>query len=344
MKAQPTTKEQLIYFLFNHISLGTYDKKFINNLVTMYLTLMKPVTSNQSNLLDKIVLRYERQLRKEEVDANEMVKLPWNLTPIESSPSYTQAHVEIEDDFILVRSPFKSEFIKEFKLLPTSRWDKETKTWYLSAHEQTLKSAIHLVSKHYETVNYSDEIKNILNTMETYKDSQYWNPTLVKVNESLYVVAINNSLNEAIKDIELDGSLASIAKLSHHGIKISRSVLNDVPTNITDDEILVATESEITIEYDADKICKMLYNIKADYVLIREWNILAKDLAINLKTQLQLHNIHTEILDRASVAPIEKIIQANMPVLISGYSFQNPLSHFFAKTIGLTNSKPIIIK
>jgi hypothetical protein len=344
MKAQPSTKEQLIYFLYNHISLGTYDKKFINNLVTMYLTLMKPLTSNQSTLLDKITLRYERQLRKEQIDANEMVKLPWNITPIESLPSYTQAHVGIEDDYVVVRSPFKSEFIKAFKQLPTCRWERETKTWYVSANEQSLKNTISLINTHYETVNYSSEIENILNTINTYKDCLYWNPTLVKVNGLMYVAATNKSLNEAIQHIPLDGSLESIARLAYFGIKISRSVLNDIPSDVTDDEILLATESDITIEYDAISLSKMLANIKADYVLIREWNILAKELAVNLKKELESHNITTEILDRLSTPPVETAMKAKMPVLIGGYSFQNPLRHFFAKTIGLTNSKPIIIK
>ena len=147
MKAKPSTKEQLIYFLYNHISLGTYDKKFINNLVTMYVATMKPVTTNQSDLLDKITLRYERQLRKEQLDANEMVKLPWNINPVDSLPKFTDAHIQINDDVIEVRSPFKSEFIKQFKELPTTKWDRETKTWYVNASEQTLKKTIELISK-----------------------------------------------------------------------------------------------------------------------------------------------------------------------------------------------------
>jgi hypothetical protein len=41
---KPTTKEQLIHYLVNHISLGTYDKKFLSNVYEIN----KPLTTNQN--------------------------------------------------------------------------------------------------------------------------------------------------------------------------------------------------------------------------------------------------------------------------------------------------------
>lgn len=344
MKAKPSTKEQLIYFLHNHISLGTYDKKFINNLVTMYVAALQPVTSNQSALLDKITVRYERQLRKEEVDANEMVKLPWNIQPVESLPNYTQAYIDIKDDLIEVRSPFKSEFIKDFKKLSGIEWIKETKTWKAPASESTLKNIIQMVDKHYDTVNYCNETKNILNTLETYKGAQYWNPTLVKSNGLFYIIATNHILDEAIKDIELNDSLSTLARLSFHGVSISRSVLNDIPKEIADDDIVFAIERDLTLEFDADELARKLNMIGADYVLMREWNTLARDLTEKVKQKFMEYEIHVEFIDRGARPSISKIQKAKLPVLVSGYSFSTPISMFFAKTVGLKNSNPIFIK
>lgn len=344
MKAKPSTKEQLIYFLYNHISLGTYDKKFINNLVTMYVTTLKPVTTNQSVLLDKIVLRYERQLRKEEIDANEMVKLPWNISPVESLPTYTQAHIKIVDDTIEVRSPFKSEFIKEFKELPNTRWEREAKTWYASASEKTLKKIIVLVNKHYETVNYCDETKNILNTVEMNKDPQYWNPTLVKTNGLFYIAATNNTLDETIKHIPLNDSLSSIARLAYHGITISRSVLNDISKDITDDEILFAVERDVTMEFDIPTLTKRLKMIGTDLVVVRELNTLTNPLYLSLKTNLEPEGVIVENLQRNSTRNLENIRKAKLPVIVSGTSFITAVTPFFAKVVGLKNSNPIDIK
>lgn len=344
MKAKPTTKEQLVYFLHNHISLGTYDKKFINNLIVMYVTPSNPTTTNQSHLLDKIILRYARQLRKEEIDANEMVNLPWGTSPVESSPKYTEAYVEINNEVIEIRSPFKSEFIKQFKELTTARWDKDTKVWYINASEKNLKSALELVRGHYEKVNYCPQIAETLNIIEAYKDVRYWNPTLVKVNGLLYIVAINNSLNEAIKDIPLDDNLPTLARLSFHGVTISRSVLNDISKDITDEQISFATERNLTFEYDPIALSANITAIGADYVLLREWNVLDKTISSAFKERLEQKGIKVVILDRRDKPTIEEIKEAKMPVMVSGYSFYTSLSEMFAKNIGLTNNKPIIIK
>ncbi len=344
MKAKPTTKEQLIYFLFHNISLGTYDKKFITNLVTMYVTLSKPVTTNQSNLLDKVVLRYERQLRKEEIDAKEMLQLPWQSEPVQSSPKFTEAYIDLKDDNIEVRSPFKGEFVKQFKELPTSKWSKETKVWHLSYCEGTLQKAINLLRTHYEKVNYCDTTTDILNTIESYKDVQYWNPTLVKSNGLFYIVASNNSLETAIKDIPLNDSLPSLARLTYHGITISRSVLNDISKDISDDDIVFAIERDLTIEYSVEELKRKLSLIGADYVLMREWNVLNKKLSYNLKQELEQINIKVDMLDRGDKPTIEQLREAKMPVLIGGLSFVTSLSDMFAKVIGLTNTNPIVIK
>lgn len=344
MKAKPATKEQLVYFLHNQISLGTYDKRFIENLITSYIATLKPVTTNQSSLLDKITVRYERQLRKEEIDAKEMVALGWNVTPIQSLPKYTEAYIEIHDTTIHIRSPFKSEYIKQLKTIPVAKWDSENRLWYVPATEKLLKKVIHLTQEHYEKINYCDETQSILNTIESYKTSQYWNPTLVKANGFFYIAAITNALHEAIQFIPLNDDLSNIARLVHHGVSISRSVLNDIPKDVTDDELLFAVENDVTLEYDLNSIVNKLILVNADYVLLREWNVLAKDVSDKLKTTLEGMNVRVEILDRGKKPSLQDIKKAQLPVLISGYSFATPLTSFFAKVVGIKISTPIDIK
>lgn len=344
MKSKPATKEQLVYFLHNQISLGTYDKRFIENLITSYVATLKPVTTNQSSLLDKITLRYERQLRKEEIDANEMVKLEWNVAPIPSLPKYTEAYVEIHDNEIQIRSPFKSEYIKQLKTIPLASWNSENRLWHIPANESTLKKVIVLTEEHYEKINYCDEIKHILNTIEELKSCQYWNPTLVKANGFFYIAAMNNALHEAIIDIPLNDELCNLARLVHHGVAISRSVLNDISKDITDDELLFAVETDLSHEADLESIIEKLTLVKADYVLLREWNVLAKEVSTKLKARLADLGIQVEILDKGNKPSIQEIKQAQLPVLISGYSFATPLTNFFAKTVGIKVSTPIEVK
>lgn len=343
--SKPNTKEQLIYFLHNHVSLGTYDKKFIDNLVTNYVAALKPVTTNQSSLLDKVTLRYERQLRKEEIDANEMVSLKWNIEPIESSPKFTEAYIEIADRVIEVRTPFKTEFIKEFKNIATAVWHKDNKVWTVTANELNLKQVIHLVEKHYPKINYCDETLGILKAVSEYHADLYWNPTLVKSNGFMYIVAMNPSLWEAIKDIELSDSLDVLAKLHFHGVTISRSVVNDIGPEFTDDELAFILEREPTIEMNPEMIVSRLRLMGADYVLLRERQSANKSFCEILLRLLNDANIKVDILDnRDKFSILASTKQYKMPVLLGGYSFSPAMGVFFAKHIGIVNSKPIDIK
>ena len=211
-KVKPTTKEQLVYYLCHNISLGTYDQRFLDNILRLNITANKPLTTNQSSLFDKIVERYSRQLAKQEIASADMKLLPWTLQPIDSSPKFTEAHIAIEDDRIAVRSPYKKEFVKEFKELDAPlAWNKETKVWSSDFSEKYLKNIMDCVEKHYNNVNYDNETQHIFETLVAYEDCKYWSPTLVSRNGNLFVYAINKSLNTALEKVEISTSPASLA-------------------------------------------------------------------------------------------------------------------------------------
>lgn len=344
-KVKPNTKEQLVYFLHNHVSLGTYDRKFIENLITMYISTLNPVTTNQSNLLDKITLRYERQLRKDEINANDMTKLNWAITPIPSSPKYTEAYIDINDNIIEVRSPFKSEFVKAFRSFPMADWNKSDKVWTIPANETNLRKIILLVNAHYEKINYCTEITQILDTLESYTDTMYWAPTLVQANGLFYIAAMNKSLDDAIRDIPLNNSLHNLARLVYHGVTISRSALQDIPTIVSDDEISFALDRNPNLVYDnIDKIVSLLKLIDADYVLMRERSIFTKAMLEDLQHKLKSNNIRVDVIDQKSKPQLSDIRSAKMPILIGGFSYTTSLVELFAKTIGLVNNNPIELK
>jgi hypothetical protein len=139
IKMVPTSKESLIYYLIHNISLGTYDQKFLHNLVSLNVTKNHPVTTNQAELLDKIVSRYKKQLAKKELDVNELLKLEWNTKPILSSPQFTQAYLSLGEGKIILHSPYKSEFVKEFKRIENVSWHRDEKFWSAPANEYMLK-------------------------------------------------------------------------------------------------------------------------------------------------------------------------------------------------------------
>lgn len=340
-KVKPTTKEQLVYYLSNNISLGTYDKKFINNLITMYVTPNKPVTTNQNDLLEKIVVRYSRQLAKQEISAEEMNKLSWTVAPIQSTPQYTEAHLTIKDDTIELRSPFKSDFVKQFREIPYAKWNREDKAWYVPYCEEILFIVTKMVNQHYNTVNYDDNIKRILNTVETYVDIKYWHPTLIKTNNRFYIAASNQSLNNAIQEIELNDDYHTIARLTRYGIKIDDSIISQPHIDIA--KMLKVIDRSPHIESNTDELLDYLLTIKADYVYLREWQFVQPIEINKFKEKLESHGIQYEVIHRnRKILPLDQ--KYKLPVTIGNLSFTSPMAHCVAKTIMIVNSNEIEIK
>ena len=227
-KIKPNTKEQLVDYMLKYISLGTYDKRFLNNLINLNFVAKNPVTTNQSALLDTIVSRYRRQFAKKEIDSNDMIALSWTLQPVPSLPTYTEAHLAIEDDIILLRSPFKTSFVKDIKTISYGKWDRSTKTWSFPMSESVLKNVMNLVNVHYENINYCTVIKEIIDILLPYEKNKYWNPTLIKTNDNIYVVACNQSLMNSISHIPLTTDIKNLARLMYMGITISDSIIESL--------------------------------------------------------------------------------------------------------------------
>lgn len=337
LKVKPTTKEQLIYYLLQHISLGTYDKKFLNNLMTMYIAKDVPVTTNQSNLLDKIILRYARQLAKQEHDSTDMVNLPWKHIPIPSAPEFTEAFLKIADGNIELRSPYKTNFINELRQIEFSNWNRETKTWYIPFSETSLKQVIKTTTKHYNTVNYCDSIQDILNTVAEYESCQYWNPTLVKRNGNLFIAATNAHLNEALQKYVIDDSLSTLARLVYHGVDIDESVINDLGQ---DEKVIQFVINRSTaLPDDVELIIEYLQLIGADFVLVREWQFWGANFYNHLKEGLQAAKIPYEIPDKRKYSLKQDLKSVEMPVIIGSMMFSVPLSHIAGKAISLISQK-----
>lgn len=219
-KVKPTTKEQLIHYLLSNVSLGTYDRKFLTNLETGFLGKDRPVTSNQADLLTKIVSRYTRQLAKQELDYSELVSLPWVHTPVKSLPEYVTAYAELSDNKIIIRTPYKTTFIKELRSFRTAVWVKENKEWHINYNEANLKKIVTLIADHYELINFCEVIKDMMSIAESYEDIKIWEPTLVNINGNLIIAGITESMYDALLDVELEITPKCFSFLASYGISI----------------------------------------------------------------------------------------------------------------------------
>jgi len=350
-KVKPTTKEQLIYYLLQTVSLGTYDKRFLNNLQTMQIVNNKPITSNQSELLDKIVLRYARQLRKQEIDANDMVQLPWTSNVVSSLPEFTHAFVTIVDDIITLRSPFKGDFVKEFRSTSVQLdWNKETKIWSAPLCEETLKHFINMTSKHYDNLHYCEKTTEIINSLIEYESATIWDPTLCYINGNVMVAGINRPLADAIEDIDFSLDLNSVAKAIDYGIYIADSIVNALENKSIDGKLVQFAKSpapHLDIN-DVPSIVEALKSIGCDYVIITESLSHTKISTKKLEEALTSVGIDCKVVDRKSDLASIRSNDYDMPVAVYT-SIWVPKERSkerlgVRKAVTLMNNKPIDIK
>lgn len=241
-------KEQLInYMMAGHVHLSKKDYGFFNNL--KYLVQDKrPVTSNQDKLLNKLLVKYKRQLTKLGYDTAVLEQIPWKNPIVESSLEYLVAKISIENDLIAIRSPFNTRFIQYLRNIKNNEfvWSKQDKAYKATYNTFNLKTAYFSVNKYYDTVRYCPKVQNLLDQIKEYSESMYWSPTLVKSGDNFYIFGINNSLYESIKDLPLNDEPKTLFALSHHGVKIHSS--------ITKDDTFLRFASEYNNNVDLDQL------------------------------------------------------------------------------------------
>lgn len=332
-KVKPLNKEQLVYYLLQNISLGTYDRRFLTNLQTSHTKISKPVTSNQSELLDKIVLKYFKQLKHKEIDATEMTKLPWGVEPIDSIPEYTDAFCTIKEDDVVVRTPYKKNFITEFKKTDVHLdWNNDNKTWTTKLNEYSLRHIINCLDKHFGAVRYCNKTIEIINRFAEFESIKYWKPTLRNVNGNFMIVATNQALDEAIKHIELSDSPASLARLVMHGVTIE----DEYKTSLG----VFATEHRLVRSYEEiPEVVSNLKEIGCDFVYISD-HLNNKQIE-TVKKCCELNNIEYAITNKSGQSDSEK--NHEYPVNIN-LGLWGSATDYVAKVINLANSRPILIK
>lgn len=346
---KPLTQEQLIYYLLQNVNLGTYDRRFLANTMQLNITANKPVTTNQAALLNKITLRYARQLAKNELDANALSGLPWTNSPTPSLPEFTEIFVYVEDDLIKIKSPYKSEFVKGLKDLKFLVWQRENRTWHTIYNEYNLRAIIKLVKHHFNEINFCDEIENALRTVDQYMDVKYWDPTLVQRQNRLYTLATTASLDEAIQDIPLEVSLKSFARLTYYGIMIDHELVKDLHnqmgnTKEAQELISFSTNHTSSMELsDTDKLISSLSAIGTDYVVMSELFGVNSAYINKMCDSLRDNNIQYEVIGRkkTDISATLDFKKYKLPVIINTGTWRYNINKKAAKMINLVNSQPI---
>ena len=169
-----------------------------------------------------------------------------------------------------------------------------------------------------------------------YDDMRYWQPTLIKRNENLYVVATNESLNTVLGDMQLSDDVDTFITLSKHGVSIGSEFYKDDP------KLKFMCESVTNVEHwQMDSMIEWLKEMKCELVVLSGFSSinLAKKKLIDL-----LRDANLEFLDTAIVT--RPIKDYKNPVLVKFKKNSDMLysPDKVAKVIHLVNSNPVDVK
>ena len=216
-------KEHILYFMLaGKIKLSQYDYRFLSNL--QLLITKEHITSNMATLFDKLLHKYGKQLNKLGHSKEILLQLPWKTIIKDSSIEHTSYRVSLIEDVLHIACPFNKRFIEEFRkiLYNPYVWNKDSKSYQARFSTYTLRIATQAHEKFFTNVSYSDNLKKLISDINNYNGN--YDPTLVKVKDKHYVSAINETLYEKLKNIELNDDIETYYYISKLGIKLDFAI------------------------------------------------------------------------------------------------------------------------
>lgn len=325
-------REHLLYYMLQgHAHLSKKDFGFFNNMQYIVKTNNR-VTSNQNKLFDKLILKYQRQLKKLGHNIQDLLELKWDASLIDSAQEYLDASIYLENDNINIRVPFNTRFVTKFRQVSDNSfiWDKQKKVYTSPYTTHSLKIAVNSVKEHFDEVKFSSELQKLLDDVSAY-EGYNWEPMLKRVNGFYYIAGINQYLYDAIKDIPLNDDPKTLYKLSQHGVMISELICDD-PLKVFASSYFVTNDL-----LEIETVVKWLTLLEVQHVFTAREVIYNKPVSNFLKKILLENGITSGVMGSTN---------HHSGVLISARStgLGSVYMKRIDKIIDLTNSTPIDIK
>jgi hypothetical protein len=326
------TLNELATWMLSNIRLSRYDDQFVNNL-TLYITQHNRITSNQDLLFRKVAGKYKRQFSQLKIEVDEVLTRSWDVNIVESIPEYTGASVKIENDKLILRSPFNKNFLTALKKNPiySLEWIKDRRQYEGEYSHTNLKELLYLTADHYSILNYCEKVTQIVESLSVYENVKYWVPTLVYKGQ-YYIAALNQHLYEAIKDIEITDDLKTIATLVKYGIAIDQSVTDHLLETEIPAKVRLAINFQVEIELrDTQLAIEWLEEFGCDAI--------CEPKAFLTNSKLNIHNTTINVLTNPK--DLKNYENSVIVYQRGNFSLVNETPMKLFKIIKFVNSEPI---
>jgi hypothetical protein len=349
MKQLRNAEEVLEFYIYN-VRMGTYDKKFMLNLQTSKVLMRQPITTNQAALFKKVVKKYSKQLSTYNFDVNELADLPWTLKVVESTSEFTQVHLKIIDEKLVVYTPYKAEFVKDFRSANLMIWDRNERKYICDYGIRTLKLVFDIICRHYSEINVCPEIQKILDELKIYENASYWTPTLVKSKTGIfYIAASNQALEDAMDTLALKFECYNLSKMAELGIEIPQEYMLEFEDSVNKKFLTCAISHQINWdESDFENLGKFLREINIDRIIvINGYSTNTKDYSCELDNTNIPYKLFSGIKDTVKIAKtINSLKNKNVAIIRFGKfgTAHNIGKKFVSKIINIIDNSPVVLQ
>jgi hypothetical protein len=249
-----------------YIHVSRQDFLFFNNLSKFIGE--RSITSGQNKLLDKLVDKYQKQLRNNNLDVEFLKRLPYKNPIIETDPDYLKTYIKIVNDDIVIKSPFNKKFMNDLARSDSSlEWDKKRKVYTAPFSTYEFRNAINLLNK-----NFTDIVHCPIN------------PTLVKSNGNFYIAAANQYLLDSL-DFELNDNPKTLFELNKHAVQVDKAMLN------SEENKFASTYTYHIDIKEIDLLIDLLKSLDVDSVTIEGHALYRDSIYKELRTKLSEYDI-----------------------------------------------------
>jgi hypothetical protein len=329
-------KEHLLHYMMKgHVHLSKKDYGFFNNL-SYIIKEKNQVTSNQNKLFDKLITKYQRQLRKCGNDIDILQKLVWDVSVVDSSQEYLVPRLYIEGNELCLRTPFNTNFVRSFKLAKdnTFVWNKDQRLYRSSFYTHALRLAYDSCNMFFGTLDMSDDIMELIAPLKQFENDTKA-PILTTSQGKYYINNINTNLAEAIKDIELNDSPQTLYHLSRYGIIVDEVIIKEDPLKLFASQYVAKIDLDLMLTDKIDYIKKL--GITDVYIPMKHASIIDKSIRTILQKEgITIHGNVDNIVDGTVI--IKRVLGTDRINMLG----VDPRK--IGKVIHITNSRPVDIK
>lgn len=222
------TREDAWYWMAGHLNFSRLDRDFIRNVRQNRLDYLRPVTPAQADLWERLVYKYQRQIRDNSQDPDTILALPWANSPQSPGPDHSTSRIWIEGRSILMASPYHQPAVQAWRdwrrqCRLNCQWDPDLKIWIHDLGLHALRSFVAYADRmrllKFADFQLDQRLVQLMAGMDQWGGASHWRPQARATGDRWIVSNLTRDLEPHLPSSDI--TLANIESLADLGIDIA---------------------------------------------------------------------------------------------------------------------------